>query len=30
MIELVLGLLSVIGDICTAIATSAMEKLEGK
>ena len=30
MIELVFGLLSVIGDFCAAIAASAMEKLEGK
>ncbi|GEM_PF-6387274 len=30
MIELVLGLLSAVGDICAAIAASALEKLEGK
>lgn len=30
MIELALGLLNVIGDICAAIAASALEKLQGK
>lgn len=30
MIELVLGLLSVIGDICVALAASDWEKLQGK